>query len=263
MVDIVIFSKNRPMQLELLLHSLRERFEPFANIHVLYTTSTYQMRFGYKTLRDEYNNIEFVEEINGFKESFNNILRKLNERYCLFLCDDNVFVRELRVHELEDAVEHFEAVPEIHAVSLRMNPEIDYCFPAKKTMKVPKMFFFPHGFVWSWMEEGIDRHTCWGYPMAINTHIYKAREIIPIIQRLDFHNVNSLEARVNRNRMNKNLMLAMCETKIFDVCNTYSKDGQVDKESLEEFLSGKRLSMDFEFPDNMAHGIVNFSYRSK
>jgi len=100
---LIIFSRDRAMQLECLLRSITENTgsghnQTFYNIIVQYTT---QFQAGYDTLMAMHSNVLFIDERSGiytgigndFRRTFLGILRDNHEsgRFCLMVDDDIVF----------------------------------------------------------------------------------------------------------------------------------------------------------------------------
>lgn len=106
-MNIIIFSKNRACQLDLLLRSVSV---PFDTIRVIYTADTPGFRFGYAICRKEHD-VNFIREENLKQDTLNAIKGGLN----CFLVDDDVFYRKL------------EKLPEIESkqvYSLRLHDKI-------------------------------------------------------------------------------------------------------------------------------------------
>jgi hypothetical protein len=106
--------------------------------------------------------------------------------------------------------------------------------------------------------------------MAIDGHIYKTKEIVPLIQSLSFRYVNDLEARMNANRFRmRPLMVSLNKTIVYNVQNNFVKpennpNDAPERYSVEwlndEFLAGKRIQTDkiYGFEPRGAHGPIEY-----
>lgn len=259
MISIIIFSKNRPMQFLYCTETTMRMFGAESSILALIKADE-KYKKAYEKLG------EFLYE-DDFQKDVKGLTREIKSKYIMFLCDDDCFINPVYNYAMKNMLLYFEEHTEVHSFSLRMNPKIDYCFPAKKSMEAPPIKDEGEFMTWNWAEAE-DQHTCWGYPFAINSHIYRTKDIVPLIQSIEFKNVNDLESQLNRRRMrDKPYMMSFKETKVFNVQNNFVKDEEnhndnPDKMSAEKmnemFLAGKRITGVKNVPDNMCHGEVEY-----
>ncbi len=99
MLPIIVFSKDRPFQLELMIKSLYQIGRLSESIYVIYTTiELYESK--YDSLISAYPEINFIKEKYSFKSTllfvFNN-LRKSKFTHILFFVDDNVITSKLTI----------------------------------------------------------------------------------------------------------------------------------------------------------------------
>lgn len=226
MFNIIIFSKNRAFQLDLCIRSLKEQFKSPCTIYVQYTYSNNDYKKGFDILKERYPDITFIKE-DKFKDTFVKIINGFTNKYFFTLTDDDVFINTITQDDMNKHLAIYESNPKIHTLSMRMNPTINFCHPANKKIDPPSRFIHDKEYLlWDWRL--CERAYCWGYPMAINTHIYRIKEMLPLFKRLNYHNVNSLESAINKNRFNKPYILSFKESKVFNVQNN--------------FVQGKRLN---------------------
>jgi len=255
------------MQLDYLLRTMRDNFPLIGRPMVLYKASCEDNKAGYTLLeRMRFDEANIYEE-QDFNINTRNLVDCFRKDLCMFLCDDNVFINRLELQEMLDLSSLLEKNEDIHSLSLRMHPKVTYCYPAKKEMKQPDYDIitgYYNYMRWDWTKAE-DQHTCWGYPMAINTHIYRTNDIKEIIERGAFNNVNSLESHINRNRWkDKPLMISPLRPIIFDVCNNYVKDGECGDECLtRKWLDGYQIKNITNIPDNACHGVVNLNLEKR
>jgi GT2 family glycosyltransferase len=182
-IRLVVFSKDRPAQLDLLLRSI-ERFVP-REVHtaVVYTAAEELHDRGYAVVRDAHPWAEWVNEreAGGFKPATLRLVAEAGERIG-FLVDDIVFTHPL---ELDGApLAALDSDPEVLCCSLRLDPGKTYCYALDRQMTPPPAT------TWQWM--GIEGD--WGYPMSLDGHVFRTAQIAPLLERLPYRNPNELEA---------------------------------------------------------------------
>ena len=221
MLTTLIFSKNRACQLELLLRSLA--FSPT----VLYT-HTPKFRLGYQKLIKMYPKVRFIKQTN-FKSQLTKIVK--NSDYLLFLTDDDVLTAPFKQNCPE--FKEFKKNKEVLSLSLGLSSRV----AGKK---------------WEWQKyRGNYRLRMWGYPMSVDSCIFRKEDILPPILANKMSNPNYLETVLNQNIPNRKLM--MCLTSPIIINNSVNQVQHdfpahtlgVSPEELEErFLKGERLSLE-------------------
>lgn len=217
----VVFSKNRACQLELLLRSLSIPATVFY---------TYDRGFkaGYKKLIAMYPKVHFIKETN-FKTQLVKIVQ--GSKYVLFLTDDDVMVRPLGKSNPE--LREFENNSDVASLSLSLSSKV----AGKK---------------WEWRHyRGNYRLRMWGYPMSIDSCIFRKEDILPTILASEISNPNYLEGVLNSNIPSRPLMMCLNKPIIINnSVNQVQKDfpahtyGISTSELEKNFLSGKRLSLE-------------------
>jgi hypothetical protein len=225
-ITIIVFSKNRACQLELLLRSLQQ-FQYNSPVSVLYTCNP-GFEAGYKKLIEMYPEITFIREVN-FKQQ----LVCLIGEYTMFMVDDDIIIESF----CEDCPEfiEFKRNPDILCLTLRIWPG----YNAPPELK-------NNTWIWRGLKKG------WGYPMSVTSHIFRKEDIFPIILKNEMEIPNDLEVRLRKNAPDRPLMLCFDKPKTINnlanqVQNKYvSKNlSGVSLEYLEEmFLKGERLSLE-------------------
>jgi hypothetical protein len=220
-MNIIIFSKNRAAQLDLLLQGLT------LPATILYTYDP-EFEAGYKKLIKMYPEFDFVKEIN-FKGQ---LIKLIKDEHILFLVDDDFVVEPFNVNCKE--FKQLKKNKLILCLSLRLAPTFN---------EVPP--FFPDN-TWRWK----NHHHSWGYPMSVSSTIFRSKDILPIIIEHDFRNPNELEIVLRKSPPQRRYM-SCCDTMKF--CNNlankvnyqypYKNLGVSIHELEKDFLSGKRISL--------------------
>lgn len=227
MLDLYIFSKNRAYQLDLLLESIGKYFQPACQITVQWTADK-QYSDSYGVLAARYPRVRFVRETD-FKNTFIKELSALKNPEIIFLVDDDLFIAPVTESEFSMLRHTWMTDKRMHSLSLRLNPEVNYCYPARKEMKIPD-FEEQNGLYITWDWTKSDPLTCWGYPMALDCHLYRRAEILHIVRFRHFRNCNQLESVMNCHRMaDRPMMISYAQTKIYNIQHNFVKgDGLSD-----------------------------------
>lgn len=90
MIDTIVFSKNRAMQLDLLLRTAKQ-YAPQLNLKCLYTYTNDKHKKSYETLENEHSNIEFILERNIKQQ----LIDAIDTELMGFLVDDDVFFKSI------------------------------------------------------------------------------------------------------------------------------------------------------------------------
>lgn len=253
MINIVVFSKDRPLQLDLFLRSFSTFVSEAQNyqINVLYTYSSDSFKKGYDILIEyTYSNVNFVKEVD-FKQD---TIRLINEDnpYTVFFVDDIIFKEPFKF--FDDKMNMFISNKSIACVSLRLHPHLTYCYAEGREMKQP---VFDKNNIFNWTTEKGD----YGYPMSQDGHIFRTEQIRQFHIDLEYNAPNTLEGRLHTQRK-KMPPLMICYDKSKIVNNpinrvqfaSINRCGNISAESLNDtFLAGKIIDLTpFIGMDNIA-----------
>jgi hypothetical protein len=245
-MNIVIFSKDRPAQLDLFLRSMK-RFYPewglSREIHVLYTYSAEYYGSGYVKVITMHPDISYVyENPNGFKTDLLNLITRENP-LTVFFVDDNVFKDNFILKSEEMKI--FLRREDIICLSLRLYPKINYCYTMNIPVQLPS--FVEEKNMWRW---GDATPGDWSYPMSLDGHIFKTDDIFSLLIQLDYTNPNTLEGQLACHPVNLPYMICYENSKIINIpankvqSENTNRHGNISSFDLnEKFLSGYRLSL--------------------
>ncbi|MAY83213.1 MAG: hypothetical protein CMP59_03690 [Flavobacteriales bacterium] len=184
--SIICFSKDRPLQLDALLYSMKKMIDDFddLSIQVLYYASNEDFKAGYRKLIDmEYcAHVKFKEE-NNFKEDLLNTISDLKSSQILFLVDDIFFKNELNWSAFT-SIDLDEFIP-----SLRHGNHLSYAYTVQKEQALPSFEKIGQMISWDWSKGELN----WNYPLSLDGHLFKTAEIQTLFQHLDYKAPNSLE----------------------------------------------------------------------
>jgi hypothetical protein len=247
-MNIIIFSKDRAAQLDLLLRSMKRMFpesHKSRDIHVLYTYSDEAFGAGYVRTITMHPDIHYAYENKGkFKEDLLKLISK-DRYFTMFFVDDNVFKNPFNIGCEE--VKEFVHREDIACVSLRLCPRIDYCYTMNVPMAVPT---FPESnrLIWTWSQASPGD---WSYPMSLDGHLFKTKEILPLLNLLNYSNPNTLEGNLANSPFNIPRMICFEDSKIFNIpANKVqnvngNRHGNYSATDInEQFMRGKRFSLE-------------------
>lgn len=212
----IIFSKNRAMQLQLLLHSIKENNNEDLNIHVLYDCSDERHEKSYEVLAKEYPYVYFHKQSN-FKQDLLDLIS--HEMYILFLCDDAVMTNKFDTNEIIEALNYH---PEALGFSLRLGANTTECYSLNCHQNVPHSTKIKDDILmFSWIGAQAD----WSYPLEISSSLYRTKDILPTIANMNSNNPNELEWNMSRcvgmfQQMKPRLL---CYEKSICFCNPINK----------------------------------------
>lgn len=241
MTNMLIFSRDRACQLDLLLRSIVDNFNVPYVATVIYTYSSDYYKQGYDILTKMYSGIfKFVKEGN-FKSDVLNAL-KGDFKYFTSLGDDCVVRKRLSRTKEFDV---FDTDTNILALNYRMGLNLRVVWQGDPEVPLPR---FINDCIWNWQRGR--RRKNWYYPMAVIGQFYRMVDIINYLPCLDFDCPNWLEGKMMRKPFNhKPLMICFSESKIIELAvnrvqNVAMKNrfGNISTEYLNRlWLDGMRI----------------------
>lgn len=197
----VIFSKDRPIQLDLTLKTNRKYSTPkIKNEIVIYKASDDRIENAYRQVAKENKHTTFIKETD-FREDLLNCLD--NKEYILFLVDDCIFTRK---YSIKDALFYLNLCEGALGFSLRLGVNTTYCYSLNILNELPEMQTMRnedrngvYAFNWQSIKNGD-----FAYPLEISSSIYRLSDIRPLLEHIYFFSPNSLEWGMYMNLFNYN-----------------------------------------------------------
>lgn len=216
MIQIIVFSFNRALQLDALLASVQQHWSKTEHqLAVLYNTSNNEYQAGYEILEKRYPQYQFIKETNGkhrypckdylsffnlkklirykhcrwqksnFRQLLTNIVDKTTCEQIMFLTDDSLFIRNVEIGK--GTKDWIEQKPEQNSLSLRLGLGVN---KAQKTLPQPI-----DGII-EWKYSDYTEYKNWGYPFSVDGHIYSRKLIKSLLEKIIFNNPSTLEAHL-------------------------------------------------------------------
>ena len=265
--ECIVFSKDRALQLHVLLSSCMEKITPRIPFHVLYHASTPAHQKAYEEVRELFSHttIAFIQQDSGrsFRSNLIALLQSIRSESMFFLVDDIVFTENFDIRDFAQ-LDTDKFVP-----TLRMGLNLKKCYTIKKEQPLPH--FTPGAtkeiMTWTWDEGLYD----WAYPLSVDGHFFSTHEMSTMVRLIDFSAPNTLEDQLQKFRRFFLLRTGICyrKSKIVNIpCNkvqTENKNlcGDMHQDYLlEQWQQG--YQMDFRslygFVNESAHQEIPFDF---
>ena len=198
-VQLMIFSYNRAMQLDLLLRSIKKNITGFDKIIVTFNYSNDKFLEGYKKLMkkglvDEWHCDKDFSHTSGFKDYLIGLMGTKYQYTCIFSDDDIVF-RKVSMDEVVSFIKD-----DVISFSLRMGLNTTHSFYGGTTIiKDPWGEYedLEKFIKWNWTE--YHRKRCKGYPIAFGDGgIFNTETIRNLLKNIEGQSPNELERYLNK-----------------------------------------------------------------
>lgn len=242
-INIIVFSKDRAMQLELFLRSFTQFVSNVGDyqVKVLYTYSNDNYKRGYdKLIEHKLPNVEWVKETN-FKNDLLGLIN-FNNQHTVFFVDDNIFKTSFDFYDNQMTI--LNDTWDIACRSLRLHRDLKYCYPKRQPMRQPA---YGNNNIFTWVGADGD----YGYPMSLDGHIFRTEDIAPYLKDGDYSNPNLLESIMAGNPIKRQKMICYNQSVIMN--NPINKvqtlnnniHGNITAELLNnKWLNGERIKLD-------------------
>lgn len=252
--QLIIFSKNRASQLNLLLDSLKENANNlFDKITVLYK-SDFDYSIGYQKLKNEHQDVVFVQEIN-FRRDFINLIDDDIES-TTFMVDDAILFGKIQNNKIEILKP---VVEDYFIFSLRLGSNCVYSHPANLYYKLGEHEINGDYLIFDYTKQQAGDFR---YPLSTDGHIYNTTLIKDLLIEIDFNNPNTLEANLQmfvfNNSIPKN-MVCFKQSKLVSVPVNLVNNSFINRHGLEFKISEKELNDKYLVGEKIDLNAINFS----
>jgi hypothetical protein len=246
-IDLIVWSRDRACQLDLLLRSIKENADLF-KVSVLYLSSD-SHKESYEKLISEHTDINFVLEKN-FRTDTISLVESCNSHVC-FSTDDMVFYRKSPYN-----IKMFESfLPSYNSVfSFRLGLNTTKQDIHKDTYQ-PALsnYSIINDNIIGWQTRYYHPLSNYGYPIALDTHIFPISSFLPIMKNCNWINSNTLEGSMQLSAYRYEFMFSFKESLSVNVpvnnMSNFTISGQKYNYSTEYlrdmYMSGKKISLDF------------------
>jgi len=262
MIDFLVFSRNRPLQLHALISSMKKYASGEYTVSVLHR---YDNDFA-KSLEEimlEFPNVTFVEQ-NDFKQDVVQWLEKSKDQ-CSFLVDDIIFKDYVDFNVVSSVMSN----NPILCFSLRLGLHLTRCYTLDKDQPVPDGSVHSGMFIWGWKNSQFD----WNYPFSVDGHIFRSAEMKDWASMIDYRNPNQFEDALQliaRSMKIYDHCACFVRSKIFNIPMNRVQDEYLNRhgdigsdQTLKIWESGKRIDYIkfFNTSNDGAHSIVDLALK--
>ena len=282
MITSVIFSKNRPLQLDLCLKSINQNFKDSSDNVVIYKCDERYSK-AYHDLRYEHkNNAEFLYQYDSLFSDILSTIKTSDNDYICFFTDDDIVYRptpDLNEGVLDDLFNNPSF--DVCCLSLRMGRNICSRFhngqhfreiPPQEGVVYNKTFL-------AWPKTNCLYGSYWSYSLSVDGHIFKKQDIKGMMKELCYlepllkwkQNPNELESALQRFwTITGNTMSSPIESCVVNSPNNRTSESCEENMSGEyfnfsevdlrnKFMDGKRIDLNkINFPEiNCPHTEIN------
>jgi hypothetical protein len=183
-VEAIVFSRDRAQQLDAFLQSCERHAAPLLeSMAIVFRASDRSFHAGYGRLRELWPAPEWISERDFRLDVTAHVGRR---EYTVFHTDDDLYFRE---------VDTFLVGDDIACFAFRLGVNTTYCYPLDLTETVEPALNESEWIAWRWREHG---RGAFGYPLALNGHVFDSRAVIRWLEASDFSNPNELEVALQR-----------------------------------------------------------------
>jgi len=179
-LSLMVFSMDRPLQLDALLRSIFKNGRGSFLVHILWKASSPAFARAYEELRERHPLCVFIQQMD-FETDVRRLLLNLDS-FVAFCTDDSLF---FDTFDLEPVNAH----PDLICFSCRLGLNTNYSYPMNASMRHPDFFCNQNILLWKW--EGACHD--FEYPMSLDGHIFKKDFLVQVLEKISFGNPNQLE----------------------------------------------------------------------
>ena len=258
-LDCVVFSKDRPMQLDACLRSIVRHAPYRGSITVVFRATTERFRQGYAEL-DVDTRVRLVPQEADFRMHVLALLHEAGDRI-VFHTDDDLFFRKPPCAPL---------LPEgCASFSLRLGENTTHSYAFAQDQPLPERERVDDFMVWNWRRARTD----FAYPMSLDGHLFDSGLLRTLLGGARFRDPNELEQELYlRRHRTPRLMVAFRHSCVVGVPVNVVTESIVNRSGLDPrftpdalndlFLEGLRIDLDhLDFSDiRAAHQEVPLSF---
>lgn len=268
----IIFSRNRPAQLDLTLKTFKNSVGDLFNVdlYILYKGDNDKFKKGYQICEKENKFASFIEEQDFYKD-VKNLLSNLSDKYVLFCTDDTIFTHNFTIEEIEKIMDDDDNLLNF---SLRLGINTTYCYPLSAQQAVPDYEDDGRIFKWNWANADYD----FGYPLELSSSILRVEDMNKFVKTRFFTNPNLMEWYLD---ISKGRFSDRCQSACFKISVAFSapmntvEDKNTNKVAnknnysidnlLEKYLNGYRINpyKFYKYIPSGAHQEVEFEFVKK
>lgn len=193
MIQAIVFSYNRAMQLHALLESIdKNAYNLFDYITISYNYSNDDYKEGYSWLSeegfaDEWESHKKVVHTTKFRDHLLSLI-DVDYPYTALLCDDSI------VYDKMDRDDVLGIMDSVFTFSPRLGLNVVECYTHNCENNLGNYVDMGDTIKWKWRQEKLD----FGYPLTIDGNIYKTIDILNLLNKISVTSPPRLEGELNK-----------------------------------------------------------------
>ena len=266
LITSIIFSKDRPAQLDLCLNSIKKNFPDSKHNIVIYNNSQ-DFADSYRTIQEEHSDVLFWPQgLSLFKDTYAAIASAKYDHVCFFTDDDICFAEVPSIPYEAIFTESY-----VTCVSLRLG--LNICQRSHEgdvsSDKVGEHYI--NGDIISWPRTSYLYGSYWSYSLSVDGHIFRKEDMTNMIDELCYlesrykwgHTPNVLESELQRFwTTSPNFMIAPKSSVVVNSPNNRVQESHPENRAgdshaadsyflLGKYLSGQRIKLEYLNFDNI------------
>ena len=266
LITSIIFSKDRPAQLDLCLNSIKKNFPDSKHNVVIYNNSP-DFADSYRTVQKEHSDVLFWPQGPSlFKDTYAAIASAKYDHVCFFTDDDICFAEVPSIPYEAIFTESY-----VTCVSLRLG--LNICQRSHEgdvsSDKVGEHYI--NGDIISWPRTSYLYGSYWSYSLSVDGHIFRKEDMTNMIDELCYlesrykwgHTPNVLESELQRFwTTSPNFMIAPKSSVVVNSPNNRVQESHPENRAgdshaadsyflLGKYLSGQRIKLEYLNFDNI------------
>lgn len=266
LITSIIFSKDRPAQLDLCLNSIKKNFPDSKHNIVIYNNSQ-DFADSYRTVQKEHSDVLFWPQGPSlFKDTYAAIASAKYDHVCFFTDDDICFAEVPSIPYEAIFTESY-----VTCVSLRLG--LNICQRSHEgdvsSDKVGEHYI--NGDIISWPRTSYLYGSYWSYSLSVDGHIFRKQDMANMIDELCYlesrykwgHTPNVLESELQRFwTTSPNFMIAPKSSVVVNSPNNRVQESHPENRAgdsyaadsyflLGKYLSGQRIKLEYLNFDNI------------
>ncbi len=181
-------------------------------------------------------NIKWIKEDDFRKQTLYEINNKDSEFTCFFT-DDDIIYRKIDENEITSKLKED---LDCFCFSLRLGLNTKVCYTMNSDNMSVNPNFEDNKFIsWDWTNHDFD----FGYPLSVDGHIFRTKEIYKLSSKVNFNNPNTFEAalQIFRN-FPKNIMWSYTQSALVNSPSNIVQSVFKNRKGVEEKFSTKSLN---------------------
>lgn len=200
MINCIIFSKDRALQLDALISSIHQNCPLFKEIIVVYNYSSQEFKDGYDRFAERNDNKVFLKNEQNFSElTFGDLVKKTlkecDSQYICLMSDDSIFYKKVDFTQ-EDVHNYLSNNQEACCISMRCGLNITEQTVGTIPYKPRIVDYCDDGVFISWDRTRYPPWTVLNYPLSLDGNIFRKSDLVPLVDCVDFSGPNDMEIKL-------------------------------------------------------------------